>query len=162
MPRIYHDEHNERGERANERTIPEITDERIASLLKTLTPVGMVKPTEQGGVFRRVHIPDGSWRNTAYTWDPSFKDLPLRLERVAVVQTYHDWGYYGFFKPSIAEVLGCLDRDGIPDGVTHFYLDKGSVQKPGEPLLHMPDEHNRNGYHRADVWLLGHVQDAVR
>ena len=32
-----------------ERTIPEITDERIATLLKTLVPVGIVKSTEQGG-----------------------------------------------------------------------------------------------------------------
>ncbi|MCL5006851.1 MAG: hypothetical protein M1153_01775 [Patescibacteria group bacterium] len=43
--------------------------------------------------------------NRAYTWDPKPTSLADGLEPVCDIQTYHSYGYYGIFKPSVAEVL---------------------------------------------------------
>ena len=41
----------------------------------------------------------------AYTWDPKPAGKAKDVKPLCDITTYHTYGYYGFFKPSIAEVL---------------------------------------------------------
>jgi len=149
------------------RTIPEISEDRLKELVSQIKPVvrkeydplgGFARPKVdwrgQTSTFLEIELPH--LRNTAYTWDPKTVGDPLNLILVGEDVSFHDWGYYGMFKPSIAEVLACI-QDRIPKGVTHFWLDKDSVQKEGQPLLHEPDEKNISGYHRAEIYLFRRV-----
>ncbi len=136
-------------------TIPDISDERLQRLITQVKPVvsaeDEIKGFEEEDLFYEIEIPD--LRDVAFTWDPKTKGEAFNFTLVGKAQTYHNWGYYGFFKPSIAEVFAGTDGK-IPEDTTHFWLDKDSVQKEGEPLLHCPDERNTGGYHKADVYFL--------
>lgn len=47
----------------------------------------------------------------AFTWAEHGRTSKVKdgeFERFAVIPTFHKWGYYGFFKPSIEEVLLCI------------------------------------------------------
>lgn len=129
------------------RTIPEISDERLEELAARIKPV--IK-TEKG--YKNIKPVD--LRSTAFTWDPQpWGCTRTRLVEVGSCTSYHNWGYYGLFKPSIAEVLVAIPEE-LLDVVEFFCLDTSSVQQEGEPLLHKPDQFNRGGYHRAMVTLL--------
>lgn len=127
------------------RTIPKISDERLAELCERIKPI---MKTEEG--FRRIEDVDP--RKVAFTWDPKPVGDVLLLAELGTCTSYHNCGYYGFFKPSIAEVLVAIPEEQL-EKVDFFWLDKASVQVTGEPLLHKPDEHNEDGYHRAVVTL---------
>lgn len=129
------------------RTIPEISDARVAELVERLPPV-----IQGDGGYLLISIPDT--RSEAFTWDPVVVDSTVRhLVPCGTAQTYYTWGYYGFFKPSLAEVYACVDGS-IPDDAEFFWLDTSSVQVEGQPLLHKPDVHCPDGYHRATVTFL--------
>lgn len=125
-------------------TIPPITDERIADLVARLQPV-IVKD----GVYRAIAPVDPV--RTAFTWSPKPKGEPLALVVVGMVKTFHDWGYYGMFKPGLSEVYAFIS-DAILEqtGATHFLLMHDSEA----PLLSHPDDANVSGYHSATVLLL--------
>jgi hypothetical protein len=62
-------------------------------------------------------------KNTSFIWDPKLAAPAGRLVNIRRITTYHSWAYYGFFKPSIAEVLSFIDdrvarywHDGIEGG----------------------------------------------
>lgn len=96
--------------------IPEITEERLNELFKRIKPV-----MEFDGV--KHHIRKCHLRNTAYIWDAKkTKPVPL-LRELTAIRTYHTYGYYGMFKPSIAEVLAQIPAD-IIDQVTEFEIVK--------------------------------------
>lgn len=42
---------------------------------------------------------------TAFTWAPKLEDKAEGLVAVATIKTLHRYAYYGFFKPSVGEVL---------------------------------------------------------
>lgn len=73
------------------------------------------------------------------------------LELIRTVETYHDYAYYGFFKPDLAEVMAFVTSVPELDEVAYFWLDSSRLNE--QPFLHKPDEKNINGYHRADVHL---------
>lgn len=53
--------------------------------------------------------------NTSYIWEPKFAE-PVdytKYEVLGDVITYHGYGYYGFFKPSIAEVLAQIPANFV-------------------------------------------------
>ncbi len=107
--------------------IPEISDERLHELHVRIKPV----VRKSGDLF---YIEDVDLRDIAFTWNPKTTTKSGGLKELARIQTYHTCGYYGFFKPSIAEVLaqipqehldrcvvyecgvGTLDVDNIVDG----------------------------------------------
>jgi hypothetical protein len=96
--------------------IPEITDERLNELFKRIKPV-----VEFNGVkhyIRKCHL-----RTTAYTWDAKKTKEAPALKEVRSIRTLHTYGYYGFFKPSIAEVIAQIPEDLI-DQVTEFEIVK--------------------------------------
>jgi hypothetical protein len=87
--------------------IPEISDELVAEMQRTLTPV-MYKGNRlgSGGSFREIVTEGVDPRGVAFTWDPKLGrkiNLTWNGSNMTRILTYHTWGYYGLFKPSLAE-----------------------------------------------------------
>lgn len=100
--------------------IPEISDERLNEL------AGRIKPViEFNGV--KHYIKPCHLRTTAYTWDAKKRAPAPALKPIREIRTYHTWGHYSMFKPSIAEVIAQIPADVI-DQVTEFEI----VQRPQE------------------------------
>lgn len=104
-----------------------ISDEELVARRLRVTPL-LLRESE----LHRFDAPETikEMRNTAYTWEP--KNLvPLQpMERedsyveIARGSTHHECAYYGFFKPSLAEVYAQMPDD---PRITAFYLDSNSV-----------------------------------
>ena len=86
--------------------VPEITEEKLMCLVYKIIPV-----IRKGNKLYLIELPD--LRNTAYTWEPKITKESDTLEEVTRIKTNHYCGYYGFFKPSIAEVLAQIPEDLI-------------------------------------------------
>ncbi len=71
------------------------------------------------------YIQEVDLRGIAFIWDPKPTEIAEGLEPFEDITTYHTYGYYGFFKPSIAEVLAQIPLDKI-DHVVSFEI----VQHP--------------------------------
>lgn len=88
--------------------IPDITDDEIEEMLGQIVPVVYQDIGGRHGQFRAVDIEDVDRRKTAYTWEPKLgREVGLSWNGFGTTSiiTYHRWGYYGFFKPSLAETL---------------------------------------------------------
>lgn len=116
--------------------IPEISDGQVAERLAVVTPIDET--------HRRIEHP-ADLRRIAYTWDPKFGDVITDIEPAKTVKTLHAYGYYGMFKPSIAEVLAQAPGD------LHEYV-AFSIQGPetSADLNRFPACLNA-GYHVAEV-----------
>lgn len=132
----------------NPRTIPPLTDERLHELAVRILPV-----VEQGNGKYKEMLPNTDdplnhkWlKRTAFTWSPKTRPLSraFKLEEVRTTKTFHDWGYFGLFKPSLAEVFACIQDQDLK-GITHLSLQSDQ----SEGLLVRPDANNINGYHQA-------------
>lgn len=66
-------------------------------------------------------IKDVDPTNVAYTWEPEYLGECRGLEEIARIETNHKCGYYGFFKPSIDEVIRQIP-DNLVERVTHFEI----------------------------------------
>lgn len=135
------------------RTIPEITDERLAELVVRLPPVvreSNADPFAAPCGYVPIEIPD--FRKVAFTWNPTLLPETLQLVPCGTATTYHNWGASVLFKPSLAEVYACIDGQ-IPDEAKFFCLSLDS-DPDGTGPLHKPDLINRSGYHRAQVVFL--------
>ena len=87
--------------------IPKITDERLCELSSRIEAV----VRDDKGVLR--HIEPCDLRYVAFTWDPKLTRKAANLVEVATIRTLHAYGYYGFFKPSIAEVIAQIPGELI-------------------------------------------------
>lgn len=103
-------------------SVPEISDERLAELMKHFTPLVM-----EGDSLHTFDIPH--LRNTAFTWSPkNMVKVEKRFHIIKTIHTNHGCGYHGFFKPSIAEVLAHVQGDDLTDSYgDHFYIDPGYI-----------------------------------
>ncbi len=81
----------------------EISDERLEELSKRIKPVVRL----DGKLY---YIREVNLRETAFTWSPKLKEEAKGLEELIRIRTYHTYGYPGFFKPSIAEVLSQIPK----------------------------------------------------
>jgi len=79
--------------------IPEVPEKEIRARAKT------IKPVIAGGAKGLHYIKEVDLFNVAYTWNPKPTKPATGLEPIQDIKTYHEYGYYGLFKPSIAEVL---------------------------------------------------------
>ena len=67
-------------------------------------------------------VDEPNYITTAYNWEPRFKGpCEENLEILKDISTLHSYGYYGLFKPSIAEVLAQIP-DEIIDQVCAFEI----------------------------------------
>lgn len=125
--------------------IPEITDERLNELLARIKPV-----IEFDGV--KHYIKKCHPRNVAYTWDAKKATPAPPLREIATIRTYHTYGYHGFFKPSIAEVIAQIPAEHI-DQVTEFEI----VKRPMEAKDLNEEKRALNaGFHVATTVLYAH------
>jgi hypothetical protein len=86
-------------------------------------------------------------RGIAYAWEPKPSWWPFflgRLTPLREITTFHTWAYYGFFKPTIAEVLAQIPEDLVDQVVAFEILD---MINDNEAL--------NDGYHVAITRLFG-------
>jgi hypothetical protein len=84
--------------------IPTITDDELKAMAERIKPV-----VRSGKVL--FYIKEVDLKNIAYTWSPEITDRATDLKPLKEITTYHRYGYYGFFKPSIAEVLAQIPTE---------------------------------------------------
>ncbi len=105
--------------------IPEVSNKRIQELAERIKPVIRFARGAEG-LFRSA---DGHPYNiklvdlfdVAYTWDPKPTDKVNGLRPICDIRTYHTYGYYGVFKPLIAEVLAQIPAEHV-DSVVAFEI----------------------------------------
>ena len=97
--------------------IPELTNKRLKELLAKIRPV-----VTRDGVkhfIKKCHP-----RDVAFTWDPKLAALAPGLEPLCEVRTLHRYGYYGLFKPSLAECLAFLPPSAEAEAVAFEIVDR--------------------------------------
>ena len=123
-------------------TIPPIDDDTIARMLETVRPLAF----DSSGVLCTMDPVDP--RNMSFTWAPKgLQPLPFAVVEAQRVRTLHTFGYFGLFKPSIAEVLAQLPAD--LSGVVGF-----SIKGPADirDVFKESDALNA-GFHVAETTL---------
>jgi hypothetical protein len=78
-------------------------------------------------------------------WSPKPTRRATRLARLTDITTYHTWGYYGFFKPSIAEIIAQIPESLLSDVIAFEIVD---YPKDADDLNRQWDIVNE-GYHQA-------------
>ena len=94
------------GTKSDQYAIPEISDERIKELCATIKPLVRVD-----GELCFIEMPHP--RDVSFIWDPMITGKVSGIQTIAEITTYHTYAYYGFFKPSIAEVLAQIPEEYI-------------------------------------------------
>lgn len=84
----------------------ELSDSEIASMLDHVRPVVC-----RGEKLYYIELVDP--RTIAFTWDPQPIVEATNLAPFATLYTLHSYGYYGMFKPSLAEVLAMIPQQLI-------------------------------------------------
>ena len=85
----------------------------------------------------------------AFTWDPKKTKRARKLKPLKDITTYHTYGYYRMFKPSIAEVLA-----QIPEGLLAATIAFEIVERPETAAdLDKHSEALNDGYHVATTRL---------
>lgn len=95
--------------------IPEISDDVLERRANLVRPVIR---NEKGLFYRDLKSCD--LRKTAFMWEPKLEGEAINLVPYRTIITLHRWAYYGFFKPSIEEVLSQISEDDIDAGVIAF------------------------------------------
>lgn len=95
-----------------EYTIPEVTDERLARYAH----IKALKRTDGG--YKAA--PEHDVRGFSWPWiEEGWQENPGPLKEKTRIRTLHSYGYYGFFKPSVAEVIAQATDEEL-DGVVGF------------------------------------------
>lgn len=120
--------------------IPEISDSLLADRATMVEPL-----VDRDGQLWHI-LPIGELRSVSFTWSEDWtRTMDSDLVPAKQVRTLHTFGYYGFFKPSIAEVLA-----QAPDDL-HEYAAY-SIEGPKDAVeLRLYPEAIDAGYHVATV-----------
>lgn len=126
--------------------IPEISGKKVKELYERIKPVVRyikTNPTcsECGHVEKQTYetdprgklyyIKDVNPQNVAFTWDPEPTRIAKGLRKLEDIVTYHSYAYYGFFKPSIAEVLAQIPEKYL-SRVVAFETSTKHIELNGE------------------------------
>ena len=124
--------------------VPEISKARIRQLAERITPVMEFK--EKG----RCYIKPVDIFKESFTWEPELVSKATGLKAICDITTYHHYGYIGYFKPSVAQVISQIPREHL-DKVIAFEI----VKVPDEfPENSSPEyEALDAGYHTATTRL---------
>ena len=96
--------------------IPKISDEVLEERYAKIQPL-LKRDGKLFSIQRPIDL-----RNQSFIWDPKIGNEVKGLKEIAQVKTLHTYGYYGIFKPSIAEVLSQVP-EYLLDQVVAFHLD---------------------------------------
>lgn len=107
--------------------IPSVPRNRIMEIAEQIKPVvrfvGAPDDFHQSMEGEPYYVEPVDLFNVAYTWDPKPLDKAMGLETVCDIRTYHTFGYYGFFKPSIAEVLAQIPEEHLSRVIAFEIVD---------------------------------------
>lgn len=127
--------------------IPTISEELLLQMSKQITPLLKIG----NGYHEVANLNEIDLRKSAYTWKaeplPTEYLIPA-LESIDII-TFHYFGAPSLFKPSIAEVMSCINKD-VPNWfnkIKHFYLHSDN----------MGPEHVMEPYHWCRCTLIGRL-----
>ena len=127
--------------------IPEIDDNRLKELYQLLKPI--VTIDEMKYLLREFTLQE--LRNQSYIWNrhEDKRDVvdPNKLETVDDFLCLHTWGYYGLFKPSIAEVLSQAPESVIEQANTFEIIESHETREDVFKYKEVID----NGFHLSKV-----------
>ena len=127
--------------------IPEIDDNRLKELYRLLKPI--VTIDEMKYLLREFTLQE--LRNQSYIWNRAEdkRDVvdPSKLETVDDFLCLHTWGYYGLFKPSIAEVLSQAPENVIEQANTFEIIESPETREDIFKYKEVID----NGFHLSKV-----------
>ena len=127
--------------------IPEIDDNRLKELYQLLKPI--VTIDEMKYLLREFTLQE--LRNQSYIWNrhEDKRDVvdPNKLETVDDFLCLHTWGYYGLFKPSIAEVLSQASESVIEQANTFEIIESPETREDVFKYKEVID----NGFHLSKV-----------
>ncbi len=127
--------------------IPEINDKRLKELYQLLKPI--VTIDEMKYLLREFTLQE--LRNQSYIWNrhEDKRDVvdPNKLETVDDFLCLHTWGYYGLFKPSIAEVLSQAPESVIEQANTFEIIESPETREDVFKYKEVID----NGFHLSKV-----------
>lgn len=106
---------------SNKIILPHLTDDELLDRYRKIKPI--VSIDELYYYLKRYNV--SMMRNEAYLWD-IYKDIRRQVdmtgaETIAEFSCYHTYGYVGFFKPTIAEVLQQFPDDVLNEA-NAFYM----------------------------------------
>jgi|SRR6266850_5096884 len=123
--------------------VPRLPEDRIREL------AGRIKPVVEFKREGRCYIKPVDVFAEAFTWDSEPASKATGLKPLCDITTYHPYGYYGFFKPSIAQVILQIPQEHL-DTVIAFEI----VKSPDIPDGLDPESDVFNaGYHVATTRL---------
>lgn len=99
----------------SEFSIPEIEFDKLQELAARIRPIFRNKHDQNKPYY--MVLPDLC--RAAFTWDPKPESRVTGLKKLVSINTLHTYGYYGFFKPSIEEVIAQIPED-LLDKVVAF------------------------------------------
>lgn len=127
--------------------IPEIDDNRLKELYRLLKPI--VTIDEMKYLLKEFTLQE--LRNQSYIWNRAEdkRDVvdPSKLETVDDFLCLHTWGYYGLFKPSIAEVLSQAPENVIEQANTFEIIESPETREDVFKYKEVID----NGFHLSKV-----------
>ena len=127
--------------------ILEINDKRLKELYQLLKPI--VTIDEMKYLLREFTLQE--LRNQSYIWNrhEDKRDVidPNKLETVDDFLCLHTWGYYGLFKPSIAEVLSQAPESVIEQANTFEIIESPETREDVFKYKEVID----NGFHLSKV-----------
>ncbi len=88
-------------------TITHVTDEELERRYEKIRPLAFKKEK-----LRWIDRPK-NLRTIAHLWDPQYLHKAKGLAPVFKFRTLHTWAYYGFFKPTVAEVLEQIPEEWL-------------------------------------------------
>ena len=104
--------------------IPKMSNEEIVHWYSTIKPI-----VKHDTYLRELSAEELT--NVAYTWltEPSDYADKVDFEKLSVLEDrkmLHTWGYYGFFKPSVGEVIRQIPKDSL-EKVVAFEIIDGAI-----------------------------------
>lgn len=127
--------------------IPETDDNRLKELYQLLKPIVTIDEIKY--LLREFTLQE--LRNQSYIWNrhEDKRDVvdPSRLETVDDFLCLHTWGYYGLFKPSIAEVLSQAPESVIEQANTFEIIESPETREDVFKYKEVID----NGFHLSKV-----------
>lgn len=104
--------------------IPKMSTEEIARWYAT------IKPIVNGDTYLR-ELSAEELTNVAYTWlnEPTDYAEKVDFSKLSVledVKMLHGWGYYGYFKPSVGEVIRQIPKEYL-EKVVAFEIIDGAI-----------------------------------
>lgn len=121
--------------------IPPLTAAKLKELAARIVPL-----VERDGALWYIEPVDLT--NVAFSWDPKLVRKAEGLTPIGLIRTLHTYGYYGMFKPSIAEVLAQIPESYLEKTVAFRVVGPDTADD-----LNREKEALNAGFHVAETTL---------